>query len=87
MKSVFTKEYAYLLAQLIEARKAAGLTQHDLATRLGRLQTFVSKYERGERRLDVVEFVQVARALGLHASALIAHIEQSIPSTDTSEDM
>ena len=40
---VFTKEYEQLLSHLIEARKRAGLTQSDLAVRLGRLQTFVSK--------------------------------------------
>ena len=42
---------------MIAARKAAGLTQHALARRLGRPQSFVAKYEGGERRLDVVEFV------------------------------
>jgi transcriptional regulator with XRE-family HTH domain len=50
---------------LIEARNNGGLTQADLAARLGRPQSFVSKYERGERRLDVVEFGDVAKALGI----------------------
>ena len=50
---------------LIEARKQANLTQSDLAVRLNRPQSFVSKYERGERRLDVVEFGEVAKALGI----------------------
>lgn len=50
---------------LIEARKAAELTQAEVSKRLRRPQSFVSKYERGERRLDVVEFAQVARAIGL----------------------
>lgn len=49
---------------LVEARKNAGLTQTELSSRLDRPQSFVSKYERGERRLDVVEFGEVARALG-----------------------
>ena len=49
----------------MEARKAARLTQAELAARLERPQSFVSKYERGERRLDVVEFGEVARAIGL----------------------
>ena len=48
---------------LTEARKVAGLTQSELSSRLKRPQSFVSKYERGERRLDVVEFGEVARAL------------------------
>jgi transcriptional regulator with XRE-family HTH domain len=50
---------------LVNARKQARLTQADLASRLFRPQSFVSKYERGERRLDVVEFGQVAKALGI----------------------
>jgi len=50
---------------LIEARKQAGVTQTGLATRLKRPQSFVSKYERGERRLDLVEFGEVAKALGI----------------------
>jgi transcriptional regulator with XRE-family HTH domain len=50
---------------LVEARKAATLTQTELSLRLNRPQSFVSKYERGERRLDVVEFGDVVKALGL----------------------
>jgi transcriptional regulator with XRE-family HTH domain len=50
---------------LVQARKQADLTQADLASRLERPQSFVSKYERGERRLDVVEFGEVAKALGI----------------------
>ena len=50
---------------LIDARKASGLSQTELAERLGRVQTFVSKYERGERRLDIIEFIDVATALNL----------------------
>jgi len=52
---------------LIEARKGADLTQAELSRRLKRPQSFVSKYERGERRLDVVEFGEVAKALGVDA--------------------
>ena len=50
---------------LIQARKEADLTQAELSSRLRRPQSFVSKYERGERRLDVVEFGEVAKALGI----------------------
>jgi transcriptional regulator with XRE-family HTH domain len=50
---------------LVQARKQNGITQADLAKRLKRPQSFVSKYERGERRLDVVEFGDVAKALGV----------------------
>lgn len=62
-KSVFTGKYEQFRLQLIGARKKAGLSQAQLACKLLRPQSFVSKYERGERRLDVVEFEQVAHAL------------------------
>lgn len=56
---------------LIDARKNAKMTQTELATRLGRHQSFVAKYELGERRVDVVEFVAVARALDLEPCDLL----------------
>lgn len=48
---------------MIKARKKAGLTKQELADRLRRPQSFVAKYEGGERRVDVVEFITIARAL------------------------
>jgi transcriptional regulator with XRE-family HTH domain len=56
---------------LVEVRKTAGLTQTELSQRLKRPQSFVSKYERGERRLDVVEFGEVAKALGVDPVKLL----------------
>jgi transcriptional regulator with XRE-family HTH domain len=53
-----------LRRMLVNARKKTGLTQVELASRLSRPQSFVSKVERGERRLDVVEFFEVAEAIG-----------------------
>jgi len=64
-KSVFSDNYDRFRRLLIEARKLAGLTQAELAHKLSRPQSFVSKYERGERRLDVIEFFEVARAIGV----------------------
>ena len=63
---------------LIEARKAAELTQAEVSKRLRRPQSFVSKYERGERRLDVVEFAQVARAIGLDPVRFLSAFYQEI---------
>src|SRR5882724_8789592 len=63
-KSVHSPDQAAFCELMVGARKAAGLTQHALARRLGRPQSFVAKYEGGERRLDVVEFVAVIRAIG-----------------------
>lgn len=64
-KSVFTEGYDRFRRLLVETRKTAGLTQAELARKLNRPQSFVSKVERGERRLDVVEFFEVAQAIGI----------------------
>jgi transcriptional regulator with XRE-family HTH domain len=74
-KSVHTSRYQRLLELLVDARKSRRLSQTALAEKLGRLQTFVSKYERGERRLDVVEFLDVARALGIDPLKLLRRLE------------
>jgi transcriptional regulator with XRE-family HTH domain len=72
--SLHTTRYRFLRDFLTEARKSQGLSQEALAEKLGRLQTFVSKYERGERRLDVVELLDVTDALQLDASKLIRQL-------------
>jgi transcriptional regulator with XRE-family HTH domain len=64
-KSIYSKEYQTFLRCLREARKNAGLTQSQLAERLGESQSFISKCERGERRIDVVELSRFCVALGL----------------------
>lgn len=70
-KSSFTGTYEHFRQLLVEARKASGKSQQGVAKALGRPQSFVSKYERGERRLDVVEFLEVAAALGIDASEVL----------------
>lgn len=75
-RSVYTARYRRLCKLLIDARVAASLTQEELASRLERPQSYVSKYERGERRLDVVEFLQIVRALDLEASYVVAELEE-----------
>ena len=72
--SLFSKEYAYLCDLLVNVRVSRNLTQADVAKRLGKPQSFVSKYERGERRLDVVEFLQVAGALEIDATDVIEQL-------------
>ena len=64
-KSLKSPEYARLIAALVAVRHAAGIRQQALAKKLGRQQSFVAKYEGGERRIDVVEFIAIARALGV----------------------
>ena len=70
-KSVHSRQYRVLLDKLIEARKATGLTQQKLADKLGRPQSFVAKYENGERRLDVVEFLEITKRLDADSHAII----------------
>lgn len=57
--------YRRLLKALADERKAALITQAQLARKLGKSQQFVSKYESGERRLDAIEFADICYALGL----------------------
>ena len=63
-KSLHGPDHFVFCELMTQARKKAGLTQQALAKRLGRPQSFVAKYEGGERRLDVIEFIAVARAIG-----------------------
>ncbi|MFA5891030.1 MAG: helix-turn-helix transcriptional regulator [Actinomycetota bacterium] len=66
----------HLQAVLREARLQPGLTQPELARRIGRPQSFVSKYESGERRLDILELRQICQALGLSLTTLVRRLEK-----------
>jgi len=63
-KSLKSPEYARLIAMLVAVRHAAGVRQQALAKKLGKPQSFIAKYEGGERRIDLIEFIEIARALG-----------------------
>lgn len=71
------ERYRGLIGLLVAARRDEGLSQDGLAKRLGRHQQFVSRYEIGERRLDVVEFADVARALGLDPASMVGGVSIS----------
>ncbi len=73
--SVFTKKYEVFRELLIQCRKDAGITQQSLAEKLNKPQSFVSKYESGERRLDVIEFLDVAEALQFDVYQFIKRLE------------
>ena len=76
-QSTHNPDYRLLLTVLKAARKRAGVSQVDLAERLGNTQTFVSKCERGERRIDAVELVEFAEALGVEPLGLLGeYLEQ-----------
>jgi len=70
-KSVHSPEQEAFCELMVAARKKARLTQQELAKQLGKPQSFVAKYEGGERRLDVVEFLAIARALGADPIAIV----------------
>lgn len=76
MKSIHSVPYLRLLDLLIERRNAAGLTQWQVAEKLGRPQSYVSKFERGERRLDVIEFLEVCRQIGADPYEILRIVEE-----------
>ena len=70
-KSLKSAEYVRLIALLVATRQKVGIPQQALAKKLGKPQSFVAKYEGGERRLDVVEFIAIAEALGANPLKLL----------------
>lgn len=78
-KWVRSPSYRTVIAALVEARAKTGLTQRDLAAKLGKPPSWVAKVEQGERRLDLVEFIALARALGLKETDLLRTIAAGLP--------
>jgi transcriptional regulator with XRE-family HTH domain len=76
-KSIHSPDYQAFCELMTRARKKAGLAQQALARRLGRPQSFVAKFEGGERRLDVVEFITVAHAIGADPVQLLRALIKS----------
>ncbi|ULR32086.1 helix-turn-helix domain-containing protein [Dickeya fangzhongdai] len=74
MASIYSDEYQIVIKALREARIAKGITQGNLALALDRPQSFIAKVENGERRLDIVEFIHIARLLSLDPSSIISKI-------------
>lgn len=75
-KSIGTSEQKKLLALLRQIRFDAGLRQVDLAKRLKQPQSYVSKYESGERRLDLLELRAVCRAVGISLKDFVREFEK-----------
>lgn len=71
--------YKAMIDRLVDARRAAGIKQVELAERLGKPQSFISKFERRERRIDVVEFIMIARAIAADPVALFSEVSAAIP--------
>ena len=78
VRSLHTPAYDAFRALLIDGRARAQLTQAQTAERLGRPQSFVSKYETGERRLDIVEFLQVCHVIGIDPLLAISDLANRV---------
>jgi transcriptional regulator with XRE-family HTH domain len=74
-KSIHSEAYKLLCTLLIARRKDIGISQYDLADRLKRPQSFVAKVEGGERRMDVLEFLDIAHALDVDPCKILRAVE------------
>jgi len=75
-KTLGSKRHKALIDLLIAKREAAGMTQADLAARLGEYQSFVARLESGQRRVDVVEFLELAETLGFDPAKAISALKK-----------
>jgi transcriptional regulator with XRE-family HTH domain len=75
---VFTPEYTLFLEQLLASRKTAGLSQEEVAQRLGKPQSYVSKCQTGERRVDVIELFHYCEALGVSFTDFARQLETAL---------
>ena len=71
-RGIHDNRYRWMIGKLVQARKDQQLSQEDVARRIGKPQQYVSRYEVGERRLDMVEFLDVARVLGVDGLKIAA---------------
>ena len=77
-KSIHTDQQEKLQQLLRKMREEAGLRQSDLARLIGEPQPFVSKYERGERRLDILELREICKVLGITLETFVRRLEESL---------
>jgi transcriptional regulator with XRE-family HTH domain len=75
-KKIYIEQRNRLTTLLREMRIAAGLTQTELAARIEKDQTFVSKYESGERRLDVLELREICEAIGVSLEEFVRRLDK-----------
>ncbi len=76
-KTLGSKRHVALIAFLKDRRKAAGLSQEELAEHMGEYQSFVARMESGQRRVDVVEFIALAEVLNFNAAKALANIAKA----------
>ena len=71
-KATASKRHQTLIALLIEKREAKGMTQADVAKKLGQYQSFVARIESGQRRVDVIEYLELAEVIGFDPNRVIS---------------
>jgi ribosome-binding protein aMBF1 (putative translation factor) len=76
LKHLRSAKHRALIAVIVKARRAAGLTQRQLADKLKRSNSFVWKIEAGERQINTLEFIEIARVLGSKASTLLTESDE-----------
>ena len=76
VKTLGSRRHKALISLLIERREALGMTQTQLADRLGEYQSFVARLESGQRRVDVVEFLELAEVLGFDAGKVLGVVKR-----------
>jgi transcriptional regulator with XRE-family HTH domain len=76
-KTLGSANHKALVDLIVAKREAAGLTQNQLAEKLGEYQSFVARLESGQRRIDVIEFIEIARALKFDPSRAIVTISKA----------
>ena len=77
-KSIYTRDYKAMLSLLRDVRKAAKVTQIELASRLGTTQSFVTKCERGDRRLDLIQMRTICDALEITLPEFVRRLEERL---------
>jgi len=78
MSTAENKGHRALVERLLDARRRAGLSQQEVARKLGRSQTWMARVESGNRRIDVVEFLQLARIFGVSPRGLIDKLSRDV---------
>lgn len=77
-KTIFTEDHRKFISALREVRRCKGVTQVALSQRLGKDQSYISNIERGQRRLDVIEFAAIATAIDEDPSTLFAQLIKAV---------
>ncbi len=78
-KNIYSREHDAFRSLLRQLRLGAGLQQRELSERLGKPQSFVSRYESGQRRLDLLELRQICQVIGVSLSEFVERFERSLP--------